>query len=270
MALTGITNTILDGALGAVPETIENKLCLFGTAASGTNNTVYAFSDARTAQATLTAGPLLEAVAHHLAVLGEGPVYAVKVAATGTAGSVGSFTKSNGSAPTVGATGTPNDYYQLKVLIVLGGSLATATFQYSLDGGTTYSNVITTAATYAIANTGLTLTFAAGTYVAADYYTADCVAPVPSPAEVEDGLDALLASTYEISLMHIVGHAAVVSTTVAMATALDGYLATAATAERYMRCFIEASDESDATLQGASVVSLEAEQIGRASCRERV
>jgi hypothetical protein len=256
MALTGITNTILDGALGAVPETIENKLCVIGTAAAGTANTVYAFSDVRTAQSTLTAGPLLEAVAHHLAVLGEGPVYAIR-AATAAAGSVGAWTKSNGAAPDVGSgSSAANDNYQLKVLITKGGSLATAEFRFSLDGGDTYSPVIVTAATYAIANTGITLTFASGTYVANDYYTATAVADAADGTTINAAIDALLSSTFEVSLLHVCGVPTNLAGQVALASAMEAKLLTAESAERYIRCFIEAADESDSTLQGATVVAL--------------
>lgn len=55
------------------------------------------------------------------------------------------------------------------VAIILGGAVGTATFQYSTNGGQTWSATTTTAATVAITD-GLTLNFAAGTYVANDTY----------------------------------------------------------------------------------------------------
>jgi hypothetical protein len=261
MTLTGITHTILDGALGAVPETIENKLLVMGVSSTGTANTVQSFSDVRAAQTALGYGPLVEAIAHHLNVLGEGPVYAVKVAPTGTTGSVGAWTKSNGSAPTVSSSGTPSDNYELKVLITKSGTLTAAEFKYSLDNGDTYSAVIVTATTYVLANTGITIAFAAGSYVAGDTYTAASVPTAMASADIGSAFDGLLASTYEPSLIHIVGVPVDMSAMVALATAIESELESANTAYRYMRCFIEAANENDATLQGATAVALETEHV---------
>ncbi|MBM6707111.1 hypothetical protein H6A68_08715, partial [Bifidobacterium pullorum subsp. saeculare] len=83
-------------------------------------------------------------------------------------------------------TGTPRDAYSVIGKIILGGAVATATFQISFDGGVTYSQTYATAATVAAfaASTGLTLTFAAGTYVAGDTYTFATVAPTYSSADL--------------------------------------------------------------------------------------
>lgn len=81
-------------------------------------------------------------------------------------------TETGTTPPDLTVAGTPVDYYDAIVDIVLGGVLETATFRYSLDGGTTYSSTITTpAATYLIPNTGITITFTAGTYNADNIYT---------------------------------------------------------------------------------------------------
>lgn len=76
------------------------------------------------------------------------------------------------SPPVVTVGGTPADHWPFKVKITLGGALATAKFQYSLDGGATYNGAdILTAATYAIPETGVTLAFPAGTYNVDNEYT---------------------------------------------------------------------------------------------------
>lgn len=89
---------------------------------------------------------------------------------TGPANTV-TVTYVNGASPnapygTATATGSTGPI----VVIVLGGSVGTATFQVSLDGGVSFSAVITTAATYTIPNSNLVLNFGAGTYVAGDTY----------------------------------------------------------------------------------------------------
>jgi hypothetical protein len=68
---------------------------------------------------------------------------------------------------------TPADHYLIKVKIVAGGTLGTATFAYSLDGGATYSVTLTTQATYLMPGTGVTINFPAGTYSADNVYSVD-------------------------------------------------------------------------------------------------
>lgn len=80
----------------------------------------------------------------------------------------------SGVTPGMTVTGTPlavnaNEPITVEVVIVLGGAVATATFQYRIGTGQ-WSATTTTASTVAITN-GLTLNFAAGTYVLGDTYT---------------------------------------------------------------------------------------------------
>jgi len=85
-----------------------------------------------------------------------------------------------GPAGTVTMTGTPLTTVEtirglvgqpifINIVIVLGGAVATATFQYAVNGGG-MSATTTTAASVAIPN-GLTINFAAGTYVLGDTYS---------------------------------------------------------------------------------------------------
>ena len=98
--------------------------------------------------------------------------------------------------PTVTVGGSTNlNIQQLLIDIVVGGAVATATFRYSYDGGTTWSNTIPTAATVqllidndATKPTGLTVTFNAGTYNADNTYTGR---PRYSSAIVKSGALAL-------------------------------------------------------------------------------
>lgn len=85
--------------------------------------------------------------------------------------SLSAVTATGTTPPTVTVTGTPTDYYQASVEITTGGTRGTAVLKYSLDGGTTYKTGITTAATYLIPGTGITLNFATGTYATDNVYT---------------------------------------------------------------------------------------------------
>lgn len=85
-----------------------------------------------------------------------------------------SVTSTGTTPPAVTLTGAPIDFYDVRVDIILGGARGTATFQYSLNGGTSYNGVdILTAATYDIPGTGITLNFATGTYNADNLYSFD-------------------------------------------------------------------------------------------------
>ena len=72
-------------------------------------------------------------------------------------------------------SGTPNDAYDLRAVVTAAGaSLAalTATVKFSTDGGNTYGDSVAIPSTgvYAIPNTGVTVTFGAGTLVVGDVY----------------------------------------------------------------------------------------------------
>ena len=89
----------------------------------------------------------------------------------------GAITHPAGAGPAVGTyTASPVDsYYKLQVYITTAGAVGTSQFTYSLDGGSTVSSTVTSAASYAIPNTGIVLGFS-GTAVAGDVYTCSGVA----------------------------------------------------------------------------------------------
>lgn len=76
--------------------------------------------------------------------------------------------KSVGGDPTCTVTGRASGFSPIKLIIRIGtgGTVGTATFDYSLDNGTTYSTVVPTASAVVLGTTGLTANFAAGTYTA--------------------------------------------------------------------------------------------------------
>ncbi len=61
----------------------------------------------------------------------------------------------------------------IRIDIVAGGAVGTATFRYSFDQGTTWSSTVATAASVVLGTSGLTATFAAGTYNADNQYDGD-------------------------------------------------------------------------------------------------
>lgn len=213
MPIPGQSFTILDPGLAVTPEAINTPLFL-GCAADGDDNELYTFGRVSDVVDTLKQGPLAESLCSYLAIAG-GPVYAVKL--TGDGGAAGSVTKTPGGSPTSPGTlavaGNPNDGYELRVELPVGGALGEATFRYSLDGGFTWSAPMTipTLGVYPIPDTGLTLTFA-GTatppdvlFDAGDSWECDCRAPEYDVNALADGIAAAIASTVEFAFGVLTG-----------------------------------------------------------------
>ncbi len=98
----------------------------------------------------------------------------------------------SGGGPAVTLAGTPLGAYTLHIEIVAGGALGVGTFRFSTDDGATFSETYTLAASVVLdesrtstgltpaadslvgqnGKTGITATFAAGTYVATETYRA--------------------------------------------------------------------------------------------------
>jgi len=125
-------------------------------------------------------------------------------------------TSAGTTPPVITITGTPTDYFNVKVKCTLLGARGTWTLQYSLDGGTTYNGTdLTSAATVAIPRTGLTLNIATG------------AAAVDNTWTFNTGASASLAAWYN---------------------AIKTYTETAETAKRPTLFLIEAGDAPDADL----------------------
>lgn len=109
-----------------------------------------------------------------------------------------------GGGPAVTVSGAPIVAGSYVIRIILGGAIGVATFQYSLDGGSTWSATRTTATTYVLgsapgdpgnvggnATTGITAAFTAGTYVVATTYSFTATAQPYGQASTNNaGVDA--------------------------------------------------------------------------------
>lgn len=254
MATPGVTLTIGDNATGQVPADTSANTAVIGTCSSGTADTVvYSYSSSDAIASLLTTngyGPGPEASAYHLSKDGS-PVYLVRADTTGGTAAAASAVTLVGTGPSPGVTvsvATAFDDYSFKVRIVLGGAVATATFQFSKDGGDTWSAVITSAATYAIPNTGITIAFTAGTYVAADVYSFTTTAATFTTTKMGTAVDTLLASSNVFGLLHIAARpsgandSAKATAFASMVAAVQTKLATAALAYRFVRAICDGPD----------------------------
>jgi len=246
--LPDVSMSIVDRALGLSANTNSAGQVKVGVCTAGTVYTRYSFNDKTTLVSTLVGGPAVEAAALVLVEQG-GPVDVIPTAASvaGTAGTIAQVSGSN-TPPMPTIAGTPNDLFEGLLLIVAGGAVGTSTFQYSLDNGNTWSPVIATAATYVITGTGLTITWTAGTYVAADVYGWTSTAPMFNTTDLTTALSALNADPGDYSICHIVGQAGGVSDSArqAAAAAIIAVVETAAAAANglyhYPRFIVELPD----------------------------
>jgi len=102
--------------------------------------------------------------------------YAQRGASTAAAGTMSVVTGSGTAIPAL--TGTPDREYAVKIVVTTAGAniAATPVVKISLDGGLTYlatGAVAVSATPQAIGSTGLSLAWTDGTFVLADYWTAN-------------------------------------------------------------------------------------------------
>lgn len=247
MTLPNVNVTVRDGALGILPPNAAAIPAILGVCSSGTVDAVESFSNIQALKDAMGVGPLVEAAAFVLAQSG-GPVRVVRINGS-TAGAAGAVTQS-GSGPVVSTTSSaPYDDYEVVVEIQTGGAVATATFKYSLDDGETWSDEITTAATYTIPNTGIVLNFAAGTYVADETYSFDTTAPGYSTTDFNAAFDALIADGSTFGFILLVGAASSVANQATVAAAVKSKLDTAETNHRHAFAIIECPTDTDANVK---------------------
>ena len=185
-------------------------------------------------------------------------------AVTHTAGGTGS----SALTVTLDANNGAWDDYLVRVLWAVGGTIGSVdgkAFQLSLDNGRTYGTpiLLNTATTYAVANTGLTLNFGAGTVVANDSYTFGTTGPGIADASVNTAIQALVNSQYGVTgwgSMHIVGNIGGYQPRTggcpgADAQTIEGYLDAITTptgGQTYTRSFLSARDASPPAAFGGS------------------
>lgn len=196
--LPNATITVADGQRATGYAGSASTLLVAGCCSTGTANAPRLFTGTAALVAAFGYGPAVEAAAYVMERSGKRALF---VRMPGTTAGTNSAVDSNDATGTsvVTLTGAPYDDYEGRFLIVAGGTRGTAgvTFKYSLDAGRTWSLTIAlgTATTYAIPNSGLTLNFAAGTFVAADEHRWTTTAPRWDSSDMADLLTALAANT---------------------------------------------------------------------------
>lgn len=172
-------------------------------------------------------------------------------------------TTSPAGCGTLTVSGAPYDNYLVQVKIVASGqtlAAGTGTFQYSVDGGNSYSGTIAipSGGTYLIPNTNMTLTFVNGTgnsttspsFIAGDVYTFAALAPGYATGDLTTALTAAYALNVPLfSYFHIVGRAASASASQAVFAALSSSIDGAWNQNQFYWAIMSAAQDSDANLE---------------------
>jgi len=257
MPANGLVNITLQDTAGAsVTVPLSSVQLVIGTSGGGTSQQLLSTKSVATLANTFTDGQLVQYGS--LAINAGATVLAIKVPPTapGTATAV-VFTGSGTSVYTVTLDGTNGawDDYLVEVLIVTGGTrgVTGVTFQLSLDAGRTFSSIIQlgTATTYAITNTGITLNFAAGTFVAGDFAKFSTSAALWGDANIQTALTTTYfgstAAAQGVGSIVVLGKAAG-----ADATAIEGYMDTLAINFNYDRVHLAVRDAIIPTAWGGA------------------
>lgn len=245
-SLPGIRQTIRDGALGLLALGSDYH-CKIGLCTSGPIDTPIGFGDPEAVRSTFGRGPLVEALVEAIERTGN-PVIGIR-ATQASPGSIDAFTQT-GTSPLITATGSaPEDAFDVRVEILVGGDETEAEFRYSLDGGDTWSQPIAAAASYVIPDSGITIQFPAGTYVVGELYSATCTPPAFDVTGLGTALDAAFASAEQWRLVHVVGFTADAAAAATVATAVAAKMDAAEALYRYAYAVLEMPDVSDADLQ---------------------
>lgn len=246
MALPGLTASILDGQLGLTASAADKPLYI-GHSPTATVNTIYTLAKADTALTTLGFCPLADAVMNTLNIAGGSVDVLVTAGATAASNSV---VTQVGAGPLVTIAGTATNAFDAKITIVTGGALGVGTFKYSLDGTKTDSETrsIPAGGTFLIPSTGITATFAAGTYVAGDTHSFTTIPATYSSANLSTAMAVAVASNSRWSFLAFCGHEATATAAATMAAAVITHLTSLATAKRFVRGLMSAGQDTEANV----------------------
>ena len=169
------------------------------------------------------------------------------IATTGTATLTGT-----GTGTVAVSAASPVDSYTGKVTLLTGGALGTATFNYSLDNGRTFSPtlLVPSGGVYVVPDTGLIFTFS-GTSTAGDYFTFTTTAAGYSTSDMNAALTAVLADPREWAFLHLVGQASSSAGAATMTAAVQTQLETAASQYRFARGIVELPVDTDSGILSA-------------------
>lgn len=248
MTVPNQTLNIIDPGPGTTSAPVTVQRVISGISVGGTAviNVPTSVGDITQVRAICGYGPAAEDVAYALQEYG-GPVIFIRHNVSGSALSAQAMVHVGTGVALPTLAGVPNDEYNILITIIATGALGAGTFKYSLDGfsaaiAPTDSNVrvLPSGTTFLIPNTGITVTFAAGTYVAGDTFSFSALPSIPGTTDLAAVKTALVASPQTvIDLWHVSGTQVSASVAATLAAAFAGHLTTLTATQRYARGMID-------------------------------
>lgn len=238
---------INDPGQGLVSEATSTPL-IYGSCSGGSANVFESFNSIHDLLIAHPQGPAVETGAYAL-THGGGPIRFMK-SASSVAASLSAVIESGPSGPDVTVSGTPNDFYDAKIEIVLGGALGTATFKYTLDGGKTYSSTLVTPVglTYVIPNTGITATFTSGTQLAGTVHSFTATPAMWNSTDLGNAFTVITADFTPWDFFVGAGRHATAAAAVTVGAALQTHLESLTNTQRWTRGMLDAGNEAHAAL----------------------
>jgi hypothetical protein len=211
MAIPSTNITFQDGNLGIISGGAGRNQAKVGVSAGGIPGTVYAIGSTTAATQTLVAGPLYEAAVQFLSVA-QAPLF-VCPSSQDSAGGIASPLTLTGSGPPATVTATLAPFQQILIKCSTGGTVGTAAFQFSVNGGAYTTAVVSQGTTwvYRVPGTFTNLTFSPATYRLGDVYTLPTTGVVSASAPAGGPNTITQASspvdTYQVSVTIVTGGA---------------------------------------------------------------
>ncbi len=199
-----VNNTILDGALGAMPQPATGIFGAVGVCSIPSDD-ILILTDSADARKKLGVGPLSEVVCRALSMAST-TVYCVPLKGT-TPGTVTEVKSEGKGKGTVTVTGTPTSAYEVAIKITGKGALNEAVARVTVDGVSEELFTVPEDGNYELVGTGLSLKFALtdGNFEEGDSFSFETTMPVATNAEILAGVDKLLQSNYDYEWISIAG-----------------------------------------------------------------
>lgn len=211
--LRDVKTTITDGGLGLSSSKGEGIHLKIGVSAVSASSPVLITGNmsAKKIKELLGLSPLADAVMDSVEN-GSSKIYCMPVTAS-VNGTVGAVQKLGTGTGTAAVTGNPNNAYDIIVIFTESGGFNAAAYRYSVDGGYSYSDVLTLPlnGTVQIPSTGLTFQFTeavatpANSFKAGDSFAIKSTSPQLSNQDVLAALEQLRQSALSFEFVHIVG-----------------------------------------------------------------
>lgn len=161
----------------------------------------------------------------------------------------------------------PFDTYDAKIEIVTTGTLGTAEFRYTLDGGRSFSPnlVVPSGGIYTIPGTGVSVTFTAGAgptfFEEGDEFLFASEAPYPSPTDIDDVIDAVIADGTRFDVLVLCAHGDTAATAATMFSALATKMAELENNFQFARAIFDFASWDTAANVKTSKASVEDDHI---------